>query len=203
MAGIYHGLRLEKPYRASAGLGKNDFGKLLKVFEKYYHPKGASPVPNTRPPALADKREALFFVLHYLKAHPTLGNMGPYSGMDVRTVSSYPGRTRAALRAALSGLGPYCFNLFKDQEGSGRASEGAGELVVGCTEARVQRPNDPDIQHLVYSGKKRPHREAAGRVRPEGAGGARGPVVVGPDGRHHHVRGGVRGAVLLGRAGVL
>jgi hypothetical protein len=116
---------------------------------------GASPVPNTQPPALADKREALFFVLHYLKAYPTLENMGLYFGMDVRTVSSYLGRTRAALRAALSELGLYCFNLFKDQEGFDRAFEGVGELVVDCTEVRVQRPNDPDIQHLVYSGKKK------------------------------------------------
>jgi hypothetical protein len=61
----------------------------------------------------------------------------------------------------------------------------------------------PIYSTLCIQEKKRPHREAAGRVRPEGAGGARGPVVVGPDGRHHHVQGGVRGAVLRGQAGVL
>ena len=32
---------------------------------------------------LTDKREALFFILHYFKAYPTLQNMGLYFGAVV------------------------------------------------------------------------------------------------------------------------
>ena len=98
---IYENLRTEKQYKATTALSIKEFDQLYGYFQKYYVPKSANPHPGTSQPVLTDSREALFFVLHYLKAYPTLECMGLYFGMGVRTVSDYLKRTKACLRAAL------------------------------------------------------------------------------------------------------
>lgn len=88
MPSIYHNLKSAKKIKASTGLAQNEFDKLFSYFEKFYQPKTKNPYPNTPVPVLTDKKEALFFILHYLKAYPTLENMGLYFDMDIRTVSN-------------------------------------------------------------------------------------------------------------------
>jgi hypothetical protein len=154
MASIYYSLRTEKQYKASTGLKISDFNRLFLVFEKYYFPKKASPIKNTLPPLLTDKKEALFFILHYLKAYPTLENMGIYFEMDVRTVCDYIKRTKTALKAALIELDDYSYNIFDSQADFDKAFEGIEDIVIDCTEIPVQRPKDYDSQAYIYSGKK-------------------------------------------------
>jgi len=154
MKSIFANLRTEKQYKASTGLSKDQFENLLPVFEKYYRPKGKSPVRNTLPPVLTDKKEALFFVLHYLKSYPTLENMGLYFGMDVRTVSDYLARTKAALKSSLAEMEAICWTVFKKQEDFDQAFEGVEDIVIDCTELPIQRPEGHEKQALVYSGKK-------------------------------------------------
>lgn len=154
MKSIFLNLRTEKQYKASTGLNKKQFNELLSVFEKYYQPKKKSPIKNTLPPVLTDKSEALFFVLHYLKSYPTLENMGIYFGMDVRTVSDYLTRTKAALRSSLLELKAICWTVFKGQEEFDKAFEGVEDIVFDCTEISVNRPKGYENQELVYSGKK-------------------------------------------------
>ncbi len=101
MPSIYHNLRTEKQYKAATGLSIVQFTLLFGDFSKYYKPKSKNPYPNTPTPVLTDKREALFFILHYLKAYPTLENMGLYFSMDIKTVSNYIEYIKPALKAAL------------------------------------------------------------------------------------------------------
>ena len=79
---IFNNLRTEKQYKAATGLTPHEFEHLFEYFQKYYRPKKENPFPNTPKPVLTDKKEALFFILHYLKAYPTLENirhgMGDY-----------------------------------------------------------------------------------------------------------------------------
>ena len=102
---VYHNLRTERQYKATTALSRKEFDHLYSYFQKYYVHKPANPHPGTPQPVLTDSREALFFVLHYLKAYPTLECMGLYFGIGVQTVSDYLKRTKACLRASLEEMG--------------------------------------------------------------------------------------------------
>lgn len=154
MESIFFNLRTNKQYKASTGLSIDQFNKLILVFEKHYHPLKTKPIINSKPTVLTNKAEALFFVLHYLKSYPTLENMGLYFGMDVKTVSNYLARTKAALKASLSELESICWSVFKGQEDFDKAFQGIEDLVIDCTEIPIQRPQGNENQQLVYSGKK-------------------------------------------------
>jgi hypothetical protein len=154
MASIYHNLKNAKKFKASTGLSQEQFNELLPYFEKHYKTKSKNPYPNTPTPALTNKSEALFFVLHYLKAYPTLENMALYFDIEVNTVSNYLKYTKTALKAALKELNCLVFTIFKDQKEFDEAFEGIDDLVIDCTEIPVQRPKDSDVQSFVYSGKK-------------------------------------------------
>jgi hypothetical protein len=155
MPSIYYNTLSDKKIKAATGLTSDQFNKLAIHFEKHYIPKKANPWPNTKQPVLTDKKEALFFILHYLKAYPTLENMGLYFDMDIRTVSNYISYTKAALKAALKesdSLLPY---IFRTQEEFDKAFEGIEDIIVDCTEIQVQRSKDSGFQEYMYSGKKK------------------------------------------------
>ena len=88
---------------------------------------------------LTDRREALFFVLHYLKAYPTLECMGLYFGMSVQAVSDYLKRTKAYLRAALEEMDQMPPSLFASQQDFDQAFQGVDYLLIDATEVRVNR----------------------------------------------------------------
>jgi hypothetical protein len=73
MASIFHNLKSEKKCKAATGLSLEQFNALAEVFSQYYKPKSGHQY--SKPPVLTNSKEALFFVLHYLKAYPTLENM--------------------------------------------------------------------------------------------------------------------------------
>jgi hypothetical protein len=154
MPSIYHHLRTEKQYKAATGLSLAQFDALYGSFCAYYKPKSKNPYPNTPTPALTDKREALFFILHYLKAYPTLENMGLYFGIDIRTVSNYIDYIKPALKAALKESGSLTNTMFHNQEAFNQAFADVEDLVADCTEVPVQRPENEQYQASVYSGKK-------------------------------------------------
>lgn len=154
MPSIYHHLRTEKQYKAATGLSLTQFDVLFGGFSKYYEPKSKNPYPHTPTPVLTDKREALFFILHYLKAYPTLENMGLYFSMDIKTVSNYIAYIKPALKAALKESGSLTSTLFAGQQAFDEAFEYVADLVVDCTEIPVQRPVNQQYQESVYSGKK-------------------------------------------------
>ena len=154
---IYKNLRTEKQYKATTALSKKEFDHLYDYFQKYYVPKQANPYPRTHQPVLTDSREALFFVLHYLKAYPTLECMGLYFGMSVQAVSDYLKRTKACLRAALEEIGQIPPSLFASQQDFDKAFQGVDYLLIDATEMRVNRSKNTDGQRFTYSGKKKQH----------------------------------------------
>ena len=89
MSSIYHNLKSDKQYKAGSGLSKIRFEQIFKDFDKLYYPKTGNPYVKDKAPVLTDKREALFFILHYYKSYPTLQNMGLYFGFSEFTVSQY------------------------------------------------------------------------------------------------------------------
>lgn len=154
---IYENLRTEKQYKATTALSRKEFDHLYDYFQKYYVPKPANPYPGTPQPVLTDRQEALFFVLHYLKAYPTLECMGLYFGMGVRTVLDYLKRTKVCLRAALEEMGQIPPSLLTSQQDFDKAFEGGGYLLLDATEVRANRSKDGDGQRFTYSCKKKQH----------------------------------------------
>jgi len=156
MSSIYHNVKNDKKCKAASGLSLAQFEELFLHFEKFYKPKQENPYPNTPKPVLTDKKEALFFILHYLKAYPTLENMGIYFDMDVKTVSNYLTYTKQCLKAALKEQDKLVSTLFDTQDDFDKVFENVGDIIIDCTEIPIQRPKDNDYQKFNYSGKKKP-----------------------------------------------
>ena len=154
---IYHKLRIEKQYKATTALSRKEFAHLYEYFQQYYVAKQANPHPSTHQPVFTDSREAPFFVLHYLKAYPTLECTGLYFWIGVQTVSDYLKRTKACLRAALEEMDQMPPSLFASQQDYDKAFEGVDYLLIDATEVRANRSKDSDGQRFIYSGKKKQH----------------------------------------------
>lgn len=158
MTSIYHNALNERQYKAATGLSKEQFEELFSIFEPLYTPKAGNPYNEEKKPVLADKREALFFILHYYKAYPTLQNLGLYFGFSDYAASTYLELLKPLLKAALLRISPVRSAVFKDQQEFDKAFEGVGEIYIDVTEVPVERPQNNDLQKEKYSGKKKPIR---------------------------------------------
>jgi len=153
MASIFHNLRTERQYKAATALGKDQFEALFRVFQELYIPKNGNPY---LPPApLSDKREALFFILHYLKAYPGLENMALYFGFSQTGVSHYIDLLLPVVKNALHQCAPVKNTLFKNQKAFDQAFANTEEIIIDVTEIAVERPVDKEKQKKLYTGKKK------------------------------------------------
>lgn len=158
---IYKNITTNKQYKASTGFSKEEFMSLFLIFEKLYFPKKKNIYKGVPKPALTNKREALFFILHYLKAYPTLVNMGIYFGFSESTASIYIELLKPILKAALlQSTAPIARN-FGSQEEFDKAFEGVEDIIIDGVELSIQRPEDYDEQKAHYSGKKIPYSKMA------------------------------------------
>jgi hypothetical protein len=155
MASIYQNLHTDKQYKAACGLSVLEFESLFLIFDKLYFAKMTNPYLKDKQPVLSDKREALFFILHYYKSYPTLENMGLYFGFSLYTVSQYIERLKPALKIALSQKEDLKAVIFKDQAAFDKVFENVDEIYIDVTEIPVERPQDKLMQANKYSGKKK------------------------------------------------
>ncbi len=102
---IYQNIRTDPQYKAATGLSRAAFDALYPWFARYYEPKKVNPYTTSGSPVLTDKREALFFILHYYKAYPTLQNLGMYFGFSNFAASVCLERLKPCLKAALQAQG--------------------------------------------------------------------------------------------------
>jgi Helix-turn-helix of DDE superfamily endonuclease len=146
MLSIFNNLRTDRQYKASTGLSKAEFEELYAVFEKLYIPKTANPYTSNHPPVLTDKKEALFFILHYYKSYPTLQNMGLYFGFSDFTASTYLELLKPILKASLQSKAALKAGLFENQSEFNKVFEGVSDIFIDVTEIPVQRPQNDEIQ---------------------------------------------------------
>lgn len=154
---IYHNSRSDGQYRAATGLSRAEFTALYKRFAPQYVPKTPGVYPSPSPLALTDRREALFFILHYYKAYPTLQNLGLYFGFSNATASRLLERLKPCLYAALVDDRAAVKRLFADQTAFDAAFDGVVDLVVDVTEVPIERADSYEVQKSQYSGKKTTH----------------------------------------------
>jgi hypothetical protein len=151
---IFHNTKNDRQYKAATGLDCEQFDKLFILFDPYYTPKSPSGVAYSNAPVLTNKREALFFILHYLKAYPTLHNMGIYFGMSDFAVSTYIELLKPCLKAALQAQPVGGSTIFQDQKTFDRYFEGVEDLVIDVTEIPIERAVNQKVQERRFSGKK-------------------------------------------------
>ena len=154
MFSVFKNVKSDKEYKSMTGLSKAAFECLYLVFCDLYEAKESNPYGGVRQPVLMDKREALFFILHYYKAYPTLVNMGIYFGFSEYTVSQYLARIKPYLKASLAQNKGIQTTLFKDQAAFDAAFEGVDDLYIDVTEVATERPQNIENQKERYSGKK-------------------------------------------------
>ncbi len=151
---IYHNVTKERQYKAATGLSLAEFDALYVLFAPFYEPKTPSPYPVETPVVLSDKREALFFILHYFKAYPTLRNMGVYFGMSDASAHNYLALLKPCLKAALAAQGALAHRLFANQQAFEAAFAGEEDVFVDVTEIPIERAANQEVQKAHFSGKK-------------------------------------------------
>ncbi len=150
---IYHNARTDRQYKAATGLSQAQFEQLYPLFAPFYEPKVPPPYAKSAP-VLTDKREALFFILHYYKAYPTLHNMSLYFGFSDFAVSEYIERLKPCLKAALQAQGIKKCGFFSTQAQFDDLFAGIEDLVIDVTEVPIERAANQQVQEEFYSGKK-------------------------------------------------
>ena len=151
---IYHNALNDRQYKAATGLSRAQFDKLSIEFAPFYTPKVIPLYSGQVHPVLTDKKEALFFILHYYKAYPTLQNLGMYFGMSDFAASSYLELLKPCLKAALQQQSAENRILVKNQEAFDKQFAGVTDLVIDVTEVPIERAVNQAVQKENYSGKK-------------------------------------------------
>lgn len=151
---IFINLRTDRQYKASTGLSLVEFDHLYVLFDPYYVPKEQLAHLAGTPVLLSDKREALFFILHYLKAYPTLQNMGLYFGMSDSAVSAFINLLKPCLKAAVQQQTGIIKRIFTTQQEFDEAFEGVEDIFIDATEIPIERAANEQVQREHYSGKK-------------------------------------------------
>jgi hypothetical protein len=151
---IFHNAVTDRQYKAATGLSIAQFEHLYAQFAPFYTPKRMPLYAKQVAPVLTNKKEALFFILHYYKSYPTLQNVGMYFGISDAATSSYLELLTPCLKAALQQQGIENRVLFPSQEAFDKQFVGIPDLVVDVTEIPIERAVHQTIQKEHYSGKK-------------------------------------------------
>ncbi len=131
---IYHNAVTDRQYKAATGLSRAEFDALYEQFAPLYTPKAMPRYAKQVQPVLTAKKEALFFILHYHKAYPTLQNLGMYFGISDAAASMYIELLKPCLKAALSQQKAENSLLAKNQAAVDEQFAGITDLVIDLTE---------------------------------------------------------------------
>jgi Helix-turn-helix of DDE superfamily endonuclease len=158
----------EKPadFLCATGLTVSEFEQLLVAFEQIYQRKYGSEQTVTgqlrqrkagggAKGRLASSQAKLLFILVYEKTYPLQTMHGLAFGLSQERTNEWIHRLLPVLQEALAGLG-----MQPTREASALAVQPAlqdvpADLLVDGSERRHQRPQDPDQQVALYSGKKK------------------------------------------------
>jgi hypothetical protein len=155
MFSIYTNIKKDSDYRAACGLGLKEFNQLYEVFEGIYETKKELPHGEQKQPILTNKREALFFMLYFLKTGVTFRVLGLTFGISGASAKTYIERIKPYLKKSLETMECMPKSLFETQEDFEKAFANKEDLFIDCTEIPVERADDYEKQKEFYSGKKK------------------------------------------------
>jgi hypothetical protein len=160
MATIFENLQKDWQYKASTGLDQTSFDRLHQEFKRYYEPKSFNELAK-KAPVLTDSREALFFILFYLKTYPTLEVLGLSFGFSDTAAFVYLDYVKPYLKQALMGQSVLVKRVFDNQQAFDEAFAGVKDLFIDGSEIIIQRAQDQHKQQADFSGKKNTHADYA------------------------------------------
>lgn len=154
MASIYENLKNDRQYSASTGLNKEKFEELFIEFNTHYKPRNNNAATGEKP-LFTDSRQALFFILFYLKTYPTLQVLGLQFNMSDFAASTYIKHILPFLKITLAAKSALSQRIFKDEQEFIKAFEGVADIMIDCTEIPIERSDNEMIQKKGFSGKKK------------------------------------------------
>jgi len=156
-----------KELLALTGLARREFDELLAAFALGLQAAEQATRPKTkkrrrapgagRKPKLRTVADKLLFVLVYTKTYPLQVVQGQLFEMSQSSANEWIHVLLPVLAEALDRLG-----VMPERDGANvarheRQQGEAPDLIVDGVERRRQRPKDPKIQAIHYSGKKKGH----------------------------------------------
>lgn len=115
MSSIYENLKNDRQYSASTGLNLVKFTELYEEFQPFFVPKKTNVITGELP-RFADDREALFFVLFYLKTYPSLQVLGLQFGISDASAMGNLDYIMPFLKATLKKKKALVSRVFENQE---------------------------------------------------------------------------------------
>jgi DDE superfamily endonuclease/Helix-turn-helix of DDE superfamily endonuclease len=157
-----------REFLALTGLTLQEFQLLLDTFKAAYdqrYPKDRTLADRPRQRCAGGGRKGilhtpeqkLLFLLVYLKTYPLQVVMGELFGLSQPGVNYWIHRLLPVLRDTLDRLGLLPVRNPMDFARSQFGPEAEPRFIIDGTERRRQRPKNPEIQALHYSGKKKAH----------------------------------------------
>jgi len=153
-------LTTERKWRASTGMNKERFYKLLGNFEESYKETYGKSIADKQASekrfefCISDEEELLYFTLFSLKSGLTYDLLGLVCGMNGASAKKNQAIGLKVLEQALKDYMPK--RKIKTKKDFEKLFEGNEELLIDATEQPKQRPSDKEEQKNHYSGKKKP-----------------------------------------------
>ena len=152
---------------ALTGLARREFEALRPAFAKALEAAAEAARPKAtkrrralgagRKPGLRTVEDKLLFVLVYTKTYPLQEVQGQLFAMSQSSANEWIHFLLPVLAEALDALGVMPERDGQKAAGHERRQGQARDLIVDGVERRRQRPKNPKIQAIHYSGKKKGH----------------------------------------------
>jgi hypothetical protein len=158
-------IRSDRQFRALTGLSRKEFQQLLPTFTESYEElreEAYKEKLDTRERKLgggqkgklAQMSQKLFFMLYYCKVYPCYDVLGFHFGMDGSKACTNVQALWPVLKRTLDTLGVLPAREFASVEELRAAFAEITDLVIDATERPHVRPQDPEEQRKLFSGKK-------------------------------------------------
>ncbi|MDQ1090576.1 hypothetical protein [Siphonobacter sp. SORGH_AS_1065] len=129
-----------------------NFMLLLKYL---YIPRKENPYIKKEKDPFGRQTRGSFFILHYLKAYPTLVNRGLYFGCSEKTASNLIDLLKPVLQTSYQKLGINIPRHFKNDKSFTETFSSVSDVIIDVIEIETSRPQNNDSQKNNYSGKKK------------------------------------------------
>lgn len=162
MLNIERALKQDRLLRAMTGLNRKAFDALLPTFRAVYEQEGLEQprqraIGGGRKARLRTPQDKLFYILLYFKSYPTFDLAGLLFELDRAQAHYWMHRLQPILEATLGEKLALPERKLTSIEAFVERFPDVKRVMVDGTERPIARPQDPEVQKLHYSGKKKRH----------------------------------------------
>lgn len=160
MALSYKNIRDERTWRATTGLGKEKFFKLVDRFGETYEDFLGESISQRQDGAkdaatFSTYADLVFFLLYSIKTGSTYDVVAFSFDMDRANAFRNQSFGMSILRMTLADMGDLPKRVYESAKAFKKDMEDHESLLLDATEQRRQRPENEEDQKDDYSGKKK------------------------------------------------